>query len=515
SVHDVEENSHASTALSYADGLSKAFAVAGDTEREVVVVVGDGALTGGLAWEALNNLGASKRPVVVVLNDNGRSYSPTVGGLPRHLVRVADRNGYDELAGRLGGGVGQPGTATAGNLFEELGLGYLGPVDGHDVAAVESALESARGWDRPVVVHCRTQKGRGYPPAEADEADHLHTVGVVDPGTGRPAGSAAATWTDAFSDSLIAIGGRRPDVVAVSAAMLGPTGLQRFADRYPGRCFDVGIAEQHAVTSAAGLAMGGMHPVVALYATFANRAFDQHLLDVGLHRMPVTLVLDRAGVTGPDGPSHHGMWDLAMLGIVPGMRVAAPRDANTLAEELEEAIDTGSGPTALRFPKAKLGAEVDALARHDGVDLLRCPSNPDVLLVAVGVMAVPALEAAELLAADGIECTVVDPRWALPVAPALADMADSHRLVVTLEDGVRDGGVGARVAGLVAEGGPDVPVRCLGLPSAYLPHGGRAELLSRYRLDDAGVASAVRAAFDRTGNERRRLQLVPDRHQAL
>jgi 1-deoxy-D-xylulose-5-phosphate synthase len=480
-------------------------------------VVGDGAMTGGLAWEALNNLGSSGRHVVVVLNDNGCSYSPTVGGLARHLRRLHPSEGYAEVQRLLGGDAPlDPAVPTErrapANFFEHLGLTYLGPVDGHDIAAVESALQQAAVTDGPVVVHVRTVKGHGYAPAELDEADHLHTVGIVDRVTGRPPTAPAGTWTDAFADALLELGGSRPDLVAISAAMLGPTGLQRFGDRFPQRCFDVGIAEQHALTSAAGLAMGGKHPVVALYATFANRAFDQTLLDVGLHQLPVTLVLDRAGVTGPDGASHHGMWDLAMLGIVPGIRIAAPRDAETLTDELAEAVDT-PGPTALRFPKAELGVAVPAVRRTGGVDVLRDVPRPDVLIVAVGVMAAPALEAAERLAVDGIDCTVVDPRWVLPVPPALLTLASGAGLVVTVEDGVRAGGAGSRIALEAAEHCPGVAVRCLGLPDEYLPHGKRSAILAAHGLDADGIVATVRAAARRLPGPR--LALVPEQGERV
>ncbi|HEX5535441.1 MAG TPA: 1-deoxy-D-xylulose-5-phosphate synthase [Actinomycetales bacterium] len=495
SVHDLVENSHASTALSYADGLSKAFELAGEQERVVVAVVGDGALTGGLAWEALNNIGAARRPVVVVVNDNGRSYSPTVGALAAHLSRRRDRAGYDALLELLGGGLStQPGEGPAGSharrvltgsddLFSALGFAYLGPVDGHDVQTVQTALETARDLRRPAVVHCVTQKGRGYAPAELDPADNLHTV----PASGQRGGH---TWTDAFADALVDIGGHRPDVVAVSAAMLGPTGLQRFADRFPDRCFDAGIAEAHAVTSAAGLAMGGAHPVVALYATFANRAFDQTLLDVALHDLPVTLVLDRAGITGPDGPSHHGMWDLALLGIVPGMRVAAPRDATRLRLQLEQAVDA-RGPTAVRFPKATVGADLPAVGQFGTVDLLRTAPSPDLLLVAVGPLAGAALDAARTLASDGVQCTVVDPGWVLPVDDSLVELTGEHRLAVTVEDGVTHAGVGAHLATRLAAAGSTTPVLQLGLPRRFVPHGGRSDLLAAAGLDAPGIASAV------------------------
>jgi 1-deoxy-D-xylulose-5-phosphate synthase len=517
SVHDVAENSHASTALSYADGLSKSFVAAGAADRPVVAVIGDGALTGGLAWEALNNLGRSGRHVVVVLNDNGHSYSPTAGALPRHLERLVDRPGYADVQALLGGDrrVTDPEPTgrrsvtswrrTDGGLFESLGFTYLGPVDGHDVVAIEERLRAARETPGPVLVHCRTEKGRGYRPAVEDMSDHLHTVGVVDVCTGKPAQPPAPTWTDAFAEALLEVGGERRDVVAISAAMLGPTGLQRFADRFPGRCHDVGIAEQHALTSAAGMAMGGLHPVVALYATFANRAFDQTLLDVGLHRLPVTLVLDRAGVTGPDGPSHHGMWDLVMLGIVPGMRVAAPRDAQSLAEELREAVDV-AGPTAVRFPKAKLGSALPAVRRVGEVDVLR--DGEDVLVVAVGAMAGAALEAAEVVDDSGISCTVVDPRWVLPVSEELVDLAAEHRLVVTVEDGVRVGGVGSHLTSALSDRGVDVPVCCLGLAGAYLRHGSRAELLAAQGLDSAGLCASVQEAWSRVGGTATPLSLV-------
>ncbi|MCH6471641.1 1-deoxy-D-xylulose-5-phosphate synthase [Sinomonas terrae] len=505
SKHDLVENSHASTALSYADGLSKAFELTG-SDRTVVAVVGDGALTGGLAWEALNNLGVSRRPVIVVLNDNGRSYSPTAGGLPRHLHRLHDRRGYAAVVAMLGVAGAQGGPAESdvtGSIFTAMGFEYLGPVPGHDLAALERALAQAAARRSPVLVHCLTQKGRGYTPAENDDADRLHSVGVLDVATGRPPQSSqttragAATWTDAFAEAMLEAGARYPELVGISAAMLGPTGLQPFADRFPGRCFDVGIAEQHAITSAAGLAMGGAHPVVALYATFAGRAFDQLLLDVGLHRLPVTLSLDRAGITGPDGPSHHGIWDLAMLGNIPGMRVAAPRDATSLAEELREAVADQRGPTALRFPKSNLGPAIPALGHHDGVDILRTADRASVLVVAVGATAVAALSAAEALAAEGIECTVVDPRWVLPVAEPLVSLAASYPLAVTVEDGVRTGGVGSQIAQALSATGADTTLVNLGLPTAYIPHGSRTELLARYGLDASGIANAIRTLIDR------------------
>ena len=491
SVHDLVENSHASTALSYADGLSRAYALDG-SDRAVVAVIGDGALTGGLAWEALNNLAVSPGRVVIVLNDNGRSYAPTVGGLAAHLAALRAEAVPSE---------GPP--APQGAIFETLGLAYLGPVDGHDIARLEQVLHQARGSDRSVVVHCVTRKGHGHRPAETDDADRLHAVDVIDPRTGKSTARPGRTWTDAFAEELVALGAGRADLVAVSAAMLGPTGLTPFAQRYPDRTVDVGIAEQHAVTSAAGLALGGKHPVVAVYATFLNRAFDQVLLDVALHRLPVTLVLDRAGITGPDGPSHHGMWDLAVLGAVPGLRVAAPRDEASLREELREGVAHDQGPTVLRFPKGRVDRDIPALDRVAGVDVLRTATIPQVLLIAVGAMAAPTLRAAELLAAAGVEATVVDPRWVRPVNPHLLGLAGEHTMVVTIEDGVRDGGVGSAVARALADAGVGTPVYTLGLPTTFVPHGDRPSLLAGYGLDAHGIcADVLRRLSQRTTTSR-------------
>ncbi|WP_347350144.1 1-deoxy-D-xylulose-5-phosphate synthase [Intrasporangium sp.] len=504
SAHDLVENSHASTALAYADGLSRAIAGRGGTEP-VVAVIGDGALTGGLAWEGLNNIGSSGRRVVVVLNDNDRSYAPTVGGLPEHLGRLRDRTGYAGIVARLGG-AGAPGpdgasgpahrsrAASGVSLFQSMGLDYLGPVDGHDLTALESALGRARAHERPVVVHVRTEKGHGYLPAVLDEADHLHAVGVIDPATGAPRKPAARTWTDVFGAALADLAERRPDIVAISAAMVGPTGLRTLAARHPERCVDVGIAEQQALVSASGMAMGGLHPVVALYSTFMHRAFDQTLMDAGLHGLPVTLVLDRAGITGPDGPSHHGLWDLTLLGAVPGMRVAAPRDAASLVEELGEAV-AHVGPSALRFPKAAAADALPALDRIAGMDLLRRAPDPHVLLLAVGALAGAAVAAADRLLADGVRCTVLDPRWVLPVNAALPDLAAEHDLVVTVEDGLRGAGVGARVARAVADADVETPVRVLGVPDQYVAHGTRASILHDFGLDADGVATTVATAL--------------------
>jgi 1-deoxy-D-xylulose-5-phosphate synthase len=475
SAHDHVENSHASTALSYADGLAKAQRLLGEEHRRVVAVIGDGALTGGMAWEAMNNIGHGGGRVVVVLNDNGRSYDPTIGGLAEHLTALRD------------------GTHPGPGLFESLGFVHIGPVDGHDVAAVEEAFHRAALLDRPVVVHCVTEKGRDYSPALCDEADRMHAVGILDPETGRPSRASSPTWTSSFGAEMAAIGATRPEVVALTAAMLQPVGLHGFAQRFPERVFDVGIAEQHAVTSAAGLAMGGLHPVVCLYATFLNRAVDQVMMDVALHRLPVTFVLDRAGITGPDGPSHHGMWDLALLGAVPGMRVASPRDTTQLAALLREAVATTDGPTALRFPKAGAGPEVPALNRMDGLDVLHRSRNLplDVLLVSTGVLAAPAIRAAELLSAHGVGVTVVDPRWLLPVNPTLVHLASRHGLVLTAEDGVRTGGVGAALAQSCTDAGVVTPVHNAGLPSEFLDHGDRSAILAAHGLTAEALADTA------------------------
>jgi 1-deoxy-D-xylulose-5-phosphate synthase len=492
SPHDWIENSHASTALSYADGMAKAFAVRGE-HRPVVAVVGDGALTGGMCWEALNNIAAADRPVVIVVNDNGRSYSPTIGAFANYLARLRLKPGYERMLRTVRDAlertpvVGPPlydalhgvkrgvkDLVAPQGMFEDLGLKYLGPVDGHDVDAVEKALRLAKGFDGPVAVHVVTRKGYGYAPAENDEVDQMHQSTGFDPATGRTPASSTRRWTAVFSDEIVHIGENRDDVVAVTAAMCEPTGLGPFARRFPNRYFDVGIAEQHAVTSAAGLAMGGLHPVVAVYATFLNRAFDQLLLDVALHRLPVTLVLDRAGITGEDGPSHNGIWDLALAGVVPGLRVAAPRDEPTLRAELREAADWVDGPTVVRFPKTPLGDDVPAIRSSGGVDVLAEPSaDPDVdlLVVSVGAMATEVLNAVQRVAAAGFTVRVVDPRWVTPVSPELIVLARQARLVVSVEDGVAAGGVGARLSQALRAAGCDVPTREVGAPTRFLDHG--------------------------------------------
>jgi 1-deoxy-D-xylulose-5-phosphate synthase len=516
SEHDHVENSHASTSLSWADGLARAYALTGQN-RHVVAVIGDGALTGGMAWEALNNIAAGRdRNVVIVVNDNGRSYAPTIGGLADRLASLRLQPGYERVleagkntlsrtpvvgrtlyAGLHALKAGVKDAISPQELFADLGLKYFGPVDGHDIAAMESALRRARHFGGPVIVHAVTRKGNGYLPAENDVAEQMHSPAAFDPETGLPTGPAQVGWTSVFAEEMVELGARRPDVVAITAAMLGPTGLVPFAQAYPERCFDVGIAEQHALTSAAGLAMGGLHPVVALYSTFLNRAFDQLLMDVALHGQAVTLVLDRAGVTGSDGPSHNGMWDLSILGVVPGMRVAAPRDAVTLREELAEAVAVTDGPTALRFPKGAVIESVPAVRRLGGVDVLREPAleqagdDPAVLMVCVGAFGELGLAAADRLAQQGVAVTVVDPRWVLPVPDALVGLARGHDLVVTVADCGRHGGFGSALADALRTAECDVPLRDIALPQAFLDHGSRPEVLGAVGLTAQGVARRV------------------------
>ncbi|MEU1050732.1 1-deoxy-D-xylulose-5-phosphate synthase [Streptomyces sp. NPDC005897] len=483
SVHDWGENSHASTALSYADGLAKAHELSGHEDRSVVAVIGDGAMTGGMAWEALNNLGASRRPVVVVLNDNGRSYAPTTGALARHLHALKHQGAHVRAAGLAGP-----------NLFTQLGFAYLGPVDGHDTEAVQHALERARRLGRPALVHAVTVKGWGFDPAVADEADCLHAVGPVDAVTGRPLPAdslPAVSWTSVFGQSLLELADERDDVVAVTASMLRPTGLHPMAVKHPERVFDVGIAEQHAVTSAAGLAMGGFHPVVALYSTFLTRAADQVLMDVALHQLPVTFVLDRAGITGPDGASHHGMWDASFLGVVPGLRIAAPRDSRRLRSLLREAVAHDTGPTAIRFPKGTAGPDLHAVRSTGSLDILSESGIRDVLLVSYGPLAPLCLQAAAQLTEQGIGVSVADPGWATPVSPELLDLVSRHRLVVTVEDNSRTGGFGATLAQNLIDNALTTPVRALGLPRAFLTHGSRDQLLADAGLSAPQIAYAV------------------------
>ncbi|MEU8513679.1 1-deoxy-D-xylulose-5-phosphate synthase [Kitasatospora sp. NPDC048722] len=531
SEHDVIENSHASTVLSYADGLAKANQLKGNNDP-VVAVIGDGALTGGMAWEAINNIADAKdRPVVIVVNDNERSYSPTIGGMANHLSTLRTTQGYERflswgkdalqrtpVVGQQlfetlhGAKKGLKDFIAPQGMFEDLGLKYIGPIDGHDLTALESALTKARGFGGPVIVHCLTEKGRGYHAAENNDEDRFHAVGVIHPETGLPIKSAGKDWTSVFAEEMVAIGREREDVVGITAAMLHPVGLAPFAEAFPKRIFDVGIAEQHAVTSAAGLATGGLHPVVAVYATFLNRAFDQVLMDVALHKLGVTFVLDRAGVTGNDGASHNGMWDMSILQVVPTLRLAAPRDADQLRAQLREAVEVKDAPTVVRYSKGTVGPAVPAVGRVGGMDVLRAAGESagahraDVLIVSVGAMAGTSLEVADLLAAQGITATVVDPRWVKPVDPALPGLAAEHRAVVTIEDNGRAGGVGAAVAQALRDADVDLPVRDFGIPQEFLDHATRAEILAEIGLNAPDIArkvTALVAGLDKAATEAR------------
>lgn len=505
SEHDVIENSHASTALSWADGIARGFALQNQSDRTVVAVVGDGALTGGMSWEALNNIAASDDlKLVIVVNDNERSYSPTIGGVATYLSTLRATKGYEKF---LDWGkqvlektpvVGNPIYETLHGMkkgikdivapqgmFEDLGLKYLGPVDGHDIPALERALIQAKKFSGPVLVHAITEKGRGHAPALNDEAEKFHAVGVVDPETGEPLSNNGATWTKVFSEALVEIGRERKDVVAITAAMLGPTGLDRFQAEFPERTFDVGIAEQHAVTSAAGMAYTGLHPVVAVYSTFLNRAFDQLLLDVGLHKAGVTFVLDRAGITGDDGPSHHGIWDLALTGIIPNAFVAAPRDGARLKESLSEAVAISDAPSIIRFPKGAIGKDLPAFERRGGLDVLYRGESSDILLVSIGAMAPLAIDAASQAFREGVGVTVIDPLWVKPLpADSLLAMAPRFKRVVVLEDGIKHGGIASTLSELFRENGLDLPIHSIGVPLEFIQHSKRAEI-----LQDIGITS--------------------------
>ncbi|SER77027.1 1-deoxy-D-xylulose-5-phosphate synthase [Streptomyces qinglanensis] len=513
SAHDVIENSHASTVLGWADGLAKANEVRG-ADDHVVAVIGDGALTGGMAWEALNNIAAAQdRPLVIVVNDNERSYSPTIGGLADHLATLRTTDGYERFLARgkdvlnrtpvvgkplyetlHGAKKGLKDFIAPQGMFEDLGLKYVGPIDGHDITAVESALQRAKRFGGPVLVHCLTEKGRGYQPARQDEADQFHAVGVIHPDTGLPVKSSGADWTSVFSEEMVKLGRERKDIVAITAAMMRPVGLHAFAQEFPERVYDVGIAEQHGAVSAAGLATGGLHPVFAVYATFLNRAFDQLLMDVALHRCGVTFVLDRAGVTGSDGASHNGMWDMSILQCVPGLQLAAPRDADQVRAQLREAVEVDDAPTVVRYSKGAVGPAVPALRRIGGMDVLREPAEDaagDVLVVSVGALAPMCLEIADLLDKQGITATVVDPRWVKPVDEALPALADRHRVVVTVEDNSRAGGVGSAVAQALRDAGVDVPLRDFGIPERFLDHGSRKEIMAEIGLTAPDIARQV------------------------
>ena len=511
SEHDVIENSHASTALSWGDGISRGFSISGQSDRSVVVVVGDGALTGGMSWEALNNIASAKdRNLVLVVNDNERSYSPTIGGVATYLSTLRVTQGYERF---LDWGkevlhktpvVGAPIYETLHGvkkgikdivapqgMFEDLGLKYLGPIDGHDFVALEKALAQAKQFGEPVLVHVITEKGRGHQPAIEDEAEKFHAVGVVDPATGIPVSKSARSWTQVFSEELVEIGGEREDIVAITAAMLGPTGLDKFAAAFPERTIDVGIAEQHAVTSAAGMAFAGLHPVVAVYSTFLNRAFDQLLLDVALHKAGVTFVLDRAGITGDDGPSHHGIWDMALTGIVPTLHLAAPRDSARLKEVLREAVAIGDAPTVIRFPKGAVSADIPAFERRDGIDVLYRGESADVLLISVGAMATMSVEAASQAYREGVGVTVIDPRWVKPLPKSLITMADRYKSVVVVEDGIAHGGIASALSEMFRSAGLDTPIHSIGVPLTFIEHSKRAEILSDLGITSQNIAREI------------------------
>ena len=520
SAHDIVENSHASTALSWADGIARAFEQTGELkDRHVVAVVGDGSLTGGMSWEALNNIASqTHRPLVIIVNDNGRSYSPTIGGLSTHLATLRTNDMYEKVLdwGKetlLKSPIGRPvfealhgmkkgikDVFAPQGLFEDLGIKYIGPVDGHDEDLIENALQVAKRFNGPVMVHVITEKGKGYAPALEDEAEKFHATGIINPSTGKPVNASATTWTSVFSDELVAIGKERKDIVALTAAMLGPTGLDKFAQQFPDRIFDVGIAEQHATTSAAGMAFGGLHPVVAIYATFLNRAFDQLLLDVALHNAGVTFVLDRAGITGDDGASHNGMWDLSILQVVPNLMLSAPRDASTLRELLRESVTVKDKPTVLRFPKGAIAQPVPAQERIEGIDILNKKGEEDVLLVSIGAMANLALDVAQRLSDQGVGVTVIDPRWIKPLPNHLSTLAAKHRLIAVVEDNSKSGGVAAGISQFLRDKNIYTPQRDFGIPEKFLNHGSRAQIMSEIGLTAQDISREIIEAVARLDN---------------
>ena len=519
SEHDVVENSHASTALSWSDGIAKGFSLTNQGDRTVICVVGDGALTGGMSWEALNNIAASKKQkLIIIVNDNERSYSPTIGGVATYLSTLRTSSGYERFLD-WGKGVlektpvvGHPIYETLHGvkkgikdivapqgMFEDLGLKYFGPVDGHNIEAIEKALKIAKDFDAPVLVHVITEKGRGHAPALNDEAEKFHAVGVVDPESGLPLVKGGKSWTSVFSDELVKIGSERKDVVAITAAMMGPTGLDKFQQAFPERTFDVGIAEQHAATSAAGMAYAGLHPVFAVYSTFLNRAFDQLLLDVALHKAGVTFVLDRAGITGDDGPSHNGIWDLALTGIVPTLHVAAPRDGQQLRETLREAVNINNAPSLIRFPKGAINPDIPAFERRDGIDVLYRGESADILLVSIGAFASIAVEAAGQAYREGVGVTVIDPRWVKPLPNSLITMAQRYKSVVVLEDGIKHGGIASTISELFRESQLNVPVHSIGLPLTFLEHAKRSQILEDLGITVQSITRSL-VAWSSTGN---------------
>ena len=511
SDHDVIENSHASTALSWADGVSRGFSLTGQPDRHVVAVVGDGALTGGMSWEALNNLSPeSDRNLVIVVNDNERSYSPTIGGLATYLTTLRASKEYERILSRgkrmlhntpvVGKYVygtlhgikkGMKDMLAPQGMFEDLGFKYLGPIDGHDIEAMEKTLQMAKEFGSPVIVHAITEKGRGYKPALDDEAEKFHAVGIVDPITGKPLKASATSWTNVFSEEITQIGQENSKVVAITAAMLGPTGLDKFAQNFPDRTIDVGIAEQHAVTSAAGLAYAGVHPVIAIYSTFLNRAFDQLLLDVALHNAGVTFVLDRAGITGDDGPSHHGIWDLALTGIVPHMHVGAPRDGARLKELLRQCIAIDNAPSMIRFPKGPIPADIPALERVDGIDILHRGGTNQVLVISIGSMASMALEVAQLAHQQSIEITVIDPLWVKPMSSNVTALCAKYSTVVVMEDGIKHAGIASTISESLREAGSQCSVHSIGVPLEFIEHSKRNEILEDLKITPAAIVQQI------------------------
>ena len=511
SAHDVIENSHASTALSWADGISRGFSLTGQSDRHVVAVVGDGALTGGMSWEALNNLSPeSDRNLVIVVNDNERSYSPTIGGLATYLTTLRASKEYERILGRgkrmlhktpvvgkyiygtlHGMKKGIKDMVAPQGMFEDLGFKYLGPIDGHDISAMEKTLQIAKEFGSPVIVHAITEKGRGYTPAIEDMAEKFHAVGIVDPVTGKPLKASAPSWTNVFSEEITQIGGENSKIVAITAAMLGPTGLDKFAQSFPERTIDVGIAEQHAVTSAAGLSYAGMHPVIAIYSTFLNRAFDQLLLDVALHNAGVTFVLDRSGITGDDGPSHHGIWDLALTGIVPNMHVGAPRDGARLKEILRQSVAIQNAPSMIRFPKGAVPADIPALERISGTDILHRGDNKQVLLISVGSMASMAMEVAGLAKKQSIEITVIDPLWVKPISPDVIAMCGQYGTVIVMEDGIKHAGIASTISEALREAGSNCVLHSIGVPLEFIEHSKRNEILEDLAITPAEIVQQI------------------------
>jgi 1-deoxy-D-xylulose-5-phosphate synthase len=509
SEHDIVENSHASTGLSYALALATARELRGEGGK-VVCVIGDGALTGGMAYEALNNIGQRQPELIIILNDNGRSYAPTVGGIAENLGQLRLSPKYERAKGAAGQTLRQlpvVGESAYGaakrmkdslkqlvspiSIFETLGLKYGGPIDGHDIRALEKAMRDASAFHGPVVIHVVTDKGHGYAPAVGDEVDKFHGVSSFDATSGTFSSKPAA-WTDVFGEALIEAALADDRIVAITAAMASSTGLLSFAERFPERFFDVGIAEQHAVTFAAGLAMQGLRPVVCIYSTFLQRAFDQVTCDVALHKLPVTFVLDRAGITGDDGASHHGMLDLAYLRLIPGMTVSAPSSPDELRRLFATAL-VHDGPFAIRYPRGSAPAAGSAPLRPLEVGRMSVVrEGADVALLAVGKMVGVATDAAATLQSEGIACTVVDARFVKPLDPDIAGVAARHRAVLTIEDGTATGGFGDAVLEALAEAGVTVPIKRLGLPDSFIEHGAQPLLLHRYGLDADGVATAAR-----------------------